>query len=98
MTRMILKNYAEIVVSMGDKLIVSETRELTSQWEFVVKNIVKNRLRRDLILLGYKDSLSKKNLAKVLKEEDNLIMVEVRFLLNELERRKIPQGNPLHLS
>ncbi len=48
---------AEIVVSMGDKLIVSDARGLTSQWDFVTRSIamVKNRLRRDLILLGYKE-------------------------------------------
>jgi len=55
---------AEIVVSMGDKLIVSDARGLTSQWDFVTRSIarVENRLRRDLILLGYKDSLLKRNL------------------------------------
>jgi transposase len=82
------KKLAEIVVSMGDKLIVSDARELTSQWDFITRSIarVENRLRRDLILLGYKDSLSKRNLEEVLRSEDNIVLAEVRFLLEELER------------
>jgi hypothetical protein len=48
---------AEIVVSMGSGFTTSEARELTSQWDFVTRSIarVKNMLRRDLILLGYKE-------------------------------------------
>ncbi|QIW23865.1 hypothetical protein EWF20_06655 [Sulfolobus sp. S-194] len=49
--------------------------ELTNQWEFVAKSIVKVniRLRRDFMLLNYKDGLSEKNLTEVLKGEDNII-------------------------
>ncbi|BAB66212.1 transposase [Sulfurisphaera tokodaii str. 7] len=73
---------------MGSEFITSEARELTSQWDFVTRSIVrvKNRLRRDLILLGYRDSLSKENLNEVLRGEDNVVLSEVRFLLGELER------------
>ncbi|BDB99794.1 IS110 family transposase [Saccharolobus caldissimus] len=82
------KKLAEIVVSMGSEFTTSDARELTSQWDFVTRNIarVKNRLRRDLILLGYKDSLSKRNLEEVLRGGDNVVLAEVRFLLEELER------------
>ncbi|AAK41100.1 Partial transposase in ISC1190 [Saccharolobus solfataricus P2] len=67
---------------------LSDARELTSQWDFIVKSIVrvKNRLRSDLILLGYSDSLSRKNLSEVLEGGDNIILSEVKFLLDELER------------
>jgi transposase len=60
--RVIRMMLAELVVSMGSEFAMSDARELTSQWDFVTRSIarVKNRLRRDLILLGYKDSLSKK--------------------------------------
>lgn len=79
---------AELVVNMGSEFVTSEARELTSQWDFVTRSIVrvKNRLRRDLILLGYRDSLSKENLNEVLRGEDNVVLSEVRFLLGELER------------
>jgi len=82
------KKLAELVVNMGSEFITSEARELTSQWDFVTRSIVrvKNRLRRDLILLGYRDSLSKENLNEVLRGEDNVVLSEVRFLLGELER------------
>ncbi|BFI74756.1 IS110 family transposase [Sulfurisphaera ohwakuensis] len=82
------KKLAELVVNMGSEFTMSDARELTSQWDFVVKSIVrvKNRLRRDLILLGYRDSLSKRNLSEVLRGEDNVVLAEVRFLLGELER------------
>jgi transposase len=68
---------------MGSEFIASDARELTSQCDFVTRSItrVKNRLRRDLILLGYSDSLPKRNLEEVLKGEDNIILTEVRFLL-----------------
>jgi transposase len=36
-------------------------------------------LRRDLILLGYRDSLSKKNLEEVLRGGDNIVLAEVSF-------------------
>ena len=79
--------------------VTNEARELTSQWDFVTRSIVrvKNRLRRDLILLGYRDSLSKENLNEVLRGEDNVVLSEVRFLLGELERlegrkREIEEG------
>ncbi|SAI84660.1 ORF1 in transposon ISC1190 [Saccharolobus solfataricus] len=64
---------------MGSQFITSDARELTSQWEFVVKSItrVKNRLRRDLILLGYSDSLSRRNLSE--KSEDSVVLAEVSF-------------------
>ncbi|QXJ32622.1 hypothetical protein J5U21_02273 [Saccharolobus shibatae] len=80
------KKLAELVVNMGS--VTSEARELTSQWDFVTRSIVrvKNRLRRDLILLGYRDSLSRENLNEVLRGEDNAVLSEVRFLLGELER------------
>ena len=80
------KKLAELVVNMGS--VTNEARELTSQWDFVTRSIVrvKNRLRRDLILLGYRDSLSKENLNEVLRGEDNVVLSEVRFLLGELER------------
>ncbi|QXJ32278.1 IS110 family RNA-guided transposase [Saccharolobus shibatae] len=82
------KKLAELVVSMGSEFTTSEARELTSQWDFVTRSIVrvKNRLRRDLVLLGYRDSLSRKNLNEVLRGEDNAVLSEVRFLLGELER------------
>ncbi|QGR15774.1 IS110 family transposase [Sulfurisphaera ohwakuensis] len=85
------KKLAEIVVSMGSEFTTSDARELTSQWDFVTRSIarVKNRLRRDLILLGYKDSLSKKNLEEVLRGGDSIVLVEVRFLLEELERLEV---------
>jgi len=93
------KKLAELVVNMGSEFITSEARELTSQWDFVTRSIVrvKNRLRRDLILLGYRDSLSKENLNEVLRGEDNVVLSEVRFLLGELERlegrkREIEEG------
>ncbi|ADX85922.1 transposase [Sulfolobus islandicus REY15A] len=35
------------------------------------------RLRRDLILLGYKDSLSKRNLEEVLRGGDSIVLSEV---------------------
>ncbi|AAK42951.1 First ORF in transposon ISC1190 [Saccharolobus solfataricus P2] len=75
------KKLAELVVSMGSKLTTSEAKELTSQWDFITRSIarVKNRLRRDLILLGYKDSLSGKNLNEVLRGEDNIVLSEVSF-------------------
>ncbi|QXJ32431.1 hypothetical protein J5U21_02082 [Saccharolobus shibatae] len=78
----------ELVVSMGSEFTTSDARELTSQWDFVTRSIVrvKNRLRRDLVLLGYRDSLSRKNLNEVLRGEDNAVLSEVRFLLGELER------------
>ncbi|ACP47932.1 partial transposase in ISC1190 [Sulfolobus islandicus Y.N.15.51] len=37
------------------------------------------RLRRDLVLLGYSDSLSKKNLEEVLRGEDSIVLSEVSF-------------------
>ncbi|QXJ32191.1 hypothetical protein J5U22_01750 [Saccharolobus shibatae] len=82
------KKLAELVVSMGSEFTTSEARELTSQWDFVTRSIVrvKNRLRRDLVLLGYRDSLSGKNLNEILRGEDNAVLSEVRFLLGELER------------
>ncbi|AAK41144.1 IS110 family transposase [Saccharolobus solfataricus] len=82
------KKLAELVVNMGSEFTLSDARELTSQWDFIVKSIVrvKNRLRRDLILLGYSDSLSRKNLSEVLEGGDNIILSEVKFLLDELER------------
>ncbi|QXJ28503.1 hypothetical protein J5U23_01372 [Saccharolobus shibatae B12] len=82
------KKLAELVVNMGSEFITSEARELTSQWDFVTRSIVrvKNRLRRDLVLLGYRDSLSRENLNEVLRGEDNAVLSEVRFLLGELER------------
>ncbi|QGR17266.1 IS110 family transposase [Sulfurisphaera ohwakuensis] len=85
------KKLAEIVVSMGSEFTTSDARELTSQWDFVTRSIarVKNRLRRDLILLGYKDSLSKKNLEEVLRGGDSIVLAEVRFLLEELERLEV---------
>ena len=69
------KKLAEIVVSMGSGFTTSDARELTSQWDFVTRSIarVKNRLRRDLILLGYRDSLSKRNLEEVLRGGDNIV-------------------------
>ncbi|QXJ33913.1 hypothetical protein J5U22_00458 [Saccharolobus shibatae] len=75
------KKLAELVVSMGSEFTTSNARELTSQWDFVVKSItrVKNRLRRDLILLGYSDNLPKRNLGEVLKGEDSVVMAEVSF-------------------
>ncbi|MEM3234042.1 MAG: IS110 family transposase [Saccharolobus sp.] len=81
------KKLAELVVSMGSEFTTSDARELTSQWDFVTRSIVrvKNRLRRDLILLGYRDSLSRENLNEVLRG-DNVVLSEVRFLLEELER------------
>ncbi len=39
-----------------------------------------------MILLGHKDSLSKRNLEEVLRDEDSIVLSEVRFLLEELER------------
>jgi hypothetical protein len=77
--RVIRMMLAEIVVSMGSGFTTSEARELTSQWDFVTRSIarVKNRLRRDLILLGYKDSLSKKNLEEVLRGGDSIVLSEV---------------------
>ncbi|AAK42671.1 IS110 family transposase [Saccharolobus solfataricus] len=85
------KKLAELVISMGSEFTTSEAKELTSQWDFITRSIVrvKNRLRRDLILLGYKDSLSKKNLNEVLRGEDNIVLSEVRFLLDELERLEV---------
>ncbi|QGR18151.1 IS110 family transposase [Sulfurisphaera ohwakuensis] len=85
------KKLAELVVSMGSEFTTSDARELTSQWDFVTRSIarVKNRLRRDLILLGYKDSLSKKNLEEVLRGGDSIVLAEVRFLLEELERLEV---------
>ncbi|QGR18227.1 IS110 family transposase [Sulfurisphaera ohwakuensis] len=85
------KKLAELVVSMGSEFTTSDARELTSQWDFVTRSIarVKNRLRRDLTLLGYKDSLSKKNLEEVLRGGDSIVLVEVRFLLEELERLEV---------
>ncbi|QGR17457.1 IS110 family transposase [Sulfurisphaera ohwakuensis] len=85
------KKLAEIVVSMGSEFTTSDARELTSQWDFVTRSIarVKNRLRRDLTLLGYKDSLSKKNLEEVLRGGDSIVLAEVRFLLEELERLEV---------
>ncbi|BDB99473.1 IS110 family transposase [Saccharolobus caldissimus] len=85
------KKLAEIVVSMGSEFTTSDARELTSQWDFVTRSIarVKNRLRRDLILLGYKDSLSKRNLEEVLRGGDSIVLAEVRFLLEELERLEV---------
>jgi Transposase and inactivated derivatives len=82
------KKLAELVVSMGSGFTTSDARELTSQWDFVTRSIarVKNRLRRDLVLLGYRDSLSKKNLEEVLRGGDSVVLAEVRFLLEELER------------
>jgi len=83
------KKLAEIVVSMGSEFVTSEARELTSQWDFITRSIarVKNRLRRDLVLLGYSDSLSKRNLEEVLRGGgDGIVLAEVRFLLEELER------------
>ncbi|QXJ31001.1 hypothetical protein J5U21_00650 [Saccharolobus shibatae] len=82
------KKLAELVINMGSEFATSDARVLTSQWDFVLKSIVrvKNRLRRDLILLGYSDSLSKRNLEEVLKGEDSVVLAEVRFLLEELER------------
>ncbi|AAK41896.1 Partial transposon ISC1190 [Saccharolobus solfataricus P2] len=82
------KKLAELVVSIGSEFTTSEAKELTSQWDFVTRSIarVKNRLRRDLILLGYRDSLSRKNLNEVLRGEDNAALSEIRFLLGELER------------
>ncbi|MEJ2772117.1 IS110 family transposase [Stygiolobus sp. CP8521M] len=82
------KKLAEIVVSMGSEFVTSEARELTSQWDFITRSIarVKNRLRRDLVLLGY-SSLSKRNLEEVLRGGgDSIVLAEVRFLLEELER------------
>ncbi|MEJ2773317.1 IS110 family transposase [Stygiolobus sp. CP859M] len=82
------KKLAEIVVSMGSEFVTSDARELTSQWDFTTRSIarVKNRLRRDLVLLGY-SSLSKRNLEEVLRGGgDSIVMSEVRFLLEELER------------
>ena len=93
------KKLAELVVNMGSEFATSDARELTSQWDFVVKDIVrvKNRLRRDLTLLGYNDSLSKKNLSEVLKGKDSVVLAEVKFLLDQLERlearkREIEEG------
>ncbi len=95
---------------MSVKFVMDEARELTSQWEFVVKNIirVKNRLKRDLTLLGHKDSLSKRNLERALGEGEGIVLDEVRFLLHELgrlEERKrsveeelaklVPQDSPI---
>jgi len=37
------------------------------------------RLRRDLVLLGYRDSLSKKNLEEVLRGGDSIVLSEVSF-------------------
>ncbi|AKA74859.2 IS110 family transposase [Saccharolobus solfataricus] len=84
------KKLAELVVSMCSGFTTSDARELTSQWDFVTRSIarVKNRLRRDLVLLGYRDSLSKKNLEEVLRGGDSIVLAEVRFLLEELERLK----------
>jgi len=82
------KKLAEIVVSMGSEFVTSDARELTSQWDFITRSIarVKNRLRRDLVLLGY-SSLSKRNLEEVLRGGgDSIVLAEVRFLLEELER------------
>ncbi len=39
-----------------------------------------------MILLGHKDSLSKRNLEEVLRGGDSIVLAEVRFLLEELER------------
>ncbi len=39
-----------------------------------------------MILLGHKDSLSKRNLEEVLRGGDGIVLSEVRFLLEELER------------
>ncbi|ACP54951.1 partial transposase in ISC1190 [Sulfolobus islandicus M.16.27] len=36
-------------------------------------------MRRDLVLLGHKDSLSKKNLEEVLRDEDSIVLSEVSF-------------------
>ncbi|AAK41135.1 Hypothetical protein SSO0844 [Saccharolobus solfataricus P2] len=36
--------------------------------------------------MGYSDSLSRKNLSEVLEGGDNIILSEVKFLLDELER------------
>jgi transposase len=82
------KKLAEIVVSMGSEFTTSDARELTSQWDFVTRSIarVENRLRRDLVLLGYRDSLSKRNLEEVLRGGDSIVLSEVSFLLEELER------------
>jgi len=75
------KKLAEIVVSMGSGFVTSDARELTSQWDFVTRSIarVKNRLRRDLVLLGYRDSLSKRNLEEVLRGGDSVVLAEVSF-------------------
>ncbi len=66
---------AEIVVSMGSELTTSDARELTSQ----LGVLLGLRLRRDLILLGHKDSLSKRNLEEVLRDEDSIVLSEVSF-------------------
>ncbi len=39
-----------------------------------------------MILLGHKHSLSKRNLEEVLRGGDSIVLAEVRFLLEELER------------
>ena len=38
------------------------------------------------MLLGYSDSLSKRNLKEVLKGGDSVVLAKIRFLLEELER------------
>ena len=67
---------------MGSGFVTSDARELTSQWDFVTRSIarVKNMLRRDLVLLGYRDSLSKRNLEEVLRGGgDSVVLSEVSF-------------------
>ncbi len=39
-----------------------------------------------MVLLGYRDSLSRKNLEEILRGGDGIVLSEVRFLLEELER------------
>jgi len=77
--RVIRMMLAEIVVSMGSGFTTSEARELLASGILLLGVLLGLRLRRDLVLLGYSDSLSKKNLEEVLRGGDSIVLSEVSF-------------------
>jgi len=49
---------AELVVSMGSGFTTSDARELTSQWDFVIRSIARVKVEEGFGTFG-RDSLSK---------------------------------------